>query len=58
KSQNYDLIIYGHTHKIDTRKEGKTLVINPGELGGWLTGRKTFVILDLASMKYRLAELD
>ena len=32
-SGKYDLIIYGHTHEIDIR-EGRPLVVNPGECGG------------------------
>ena len=30
RSNQYDLIIYGHTHKVDYYQEGKTIVINPG----------------------------
>jgi len=57
KSGDYDLIIYGHTHVIDIRKVGKTLIINPGELGGWLKGKRSFVIMELPSMEYQLKEL-
>jgi len=28
-------------------KELKALIINPGELGGWLTGKKSYVLLEL-----------
>jgi len=42
---DYDLILYGHTHSIDIRK-GKPLIVNPGELGGWLSGRATFAVWD------------
>jgi len=47
KSQVYDMIIYGHTHKPVNEKHGKTLVINPGECGGWLTGKSTIALADL-----------
>lgn len=57
RSQSYDLIVYGHTHKVDMRKEGKTTVINPGELGGWLHAEKNFVMMDIPSMEYRLIKL-
>lgn len=40
------VLIYGHTHKTDIRSEGDTLIINPGEAGGWLSGRSTAAILD------------
>ena len=36
----YDVIVYGHTHEIDLR-DGETRVVNPGECGGWTTGRST-----------------
>jgi putative phosphoesterase len=46
-SQKFDVIIYGHTHKPVNKVTGKTLVINPGECGGWLTGQSTVAILKL-----------
>jgi hypothetical protein len=42
----YDVVIFGHTHKPEVGREGRTLVINPGEACGWLTGRKTVALLD------------
>lgn len=54
KSGMYDIIIYGHTHKNDIRKENGTLIINSGEAGGWLTGKESIVILDTDKMKGEL----
>ena len=51
KSGLYDVIIYGHTHKSDIKREGKTLIINPGEAGGWLSGKGSAVILDTDTMQ-------
>jgi uncharacterized protein len=31
-SGDYDLVCYGHTHQAEQRREGKTLVLNPGAL--------------------------
>jgi len=45
-SQNYDFVLYGHTHIRDFRKRGKTIIINPGEACGYLTGRRSVAILD------------
>jgi len=53
----YDVIIYGHTHRIDFRRAGNTLIINPGESGGWLSGKKTIVIMDTSDLSYRIREL-
>lgn len=56
KSGFYDLVIYGHTHQIDIR-EGRPLVINPGECGGWLTGRATVAIVETEDLSVRLIDL-
>jgi hypothetical protein len=40
------VLIYGHTHQPDCRTEAGTLIINPGEAGGWLSGRRTAAILN------------
>jgi len=56
KSGDYDLVVYGHTHEVDMR-EGKTVVVNPGEACGWLTGKSTVVLLDSEGMTPRLVEL-
>jgi putative phosphoesterase len=49
-SGHYDLVVYGHTHKPEIRKTGKTLVVNPGEAGSWLYGKSTIAIADLKDM--------
>ncbi len=46
-SQNYDFVLYGHTHKRDLRKNGKTIIINPGEACGYLTGKRSIAILEV-----------
>jgi putative phosphoesterase len=55
-SGRYDLVVYGHTHRVEIR-EGTPLVVNPGELGGWLTGRATCVLVDLRTLRAELLEL-
>ena len=50
KSQNYDIIIYGHTHSPVIEKHDRTLVINPGECCGWLSGKSTVATADLDNM--------
>lgn len=46
----YDLVIYGHTHEKDVHRVGRTLVINPGEVTDWLTGRSSVVVLETEDM--------
>jgi hypothetical protein len=57
ESQKYEIIIYGHTHRTDLRKIGKTLIINPGECGGWLTGKSTIALLNLENLEVRIINL-
>jgi len=57
RSSEVDIIIYGHTHKIDIKKENNVLIINPGECGGWIYNKPTIVILELESMEPRVIEL-
>ncbi|MEW6096281.1 MAG: metallophosphoesterase [bacterium] len=57
KSGSYDVIIYGHTHTVDVRK-GKTLVINPGECGGWLYNKCTVGILNLPQCEVEIVNLE
>jgi putative phosphoesterase len=44
--QKYDVVVFGHTHNPEVRKSGKTLVVNPGETGGWTTGKSTVALFD------------
>jgi len=52
-----DVVVYGHLHEVDIR-QGRPLVINPGESCSWLTGRSTVVLLDLETMRPELMELE
>ena len=57
----YDLVIYGHTHQIDIRTIstpfGESLILNPGETGGWMTDRSTVGLVDLKSMEVEICDL-
>ncbi|MEM1690701.1 MAG: metallophosphoesterase [Thermofilaceae archaeon] len=53
----FDVVVYGHTHEIDVRMVGRTLVVNPGEACGYLTGRKTIAILDTESKSVEIVEI-
>jgi len=39
------------------RKIRKTLIINPGECGGWLSGKSTIALLDLKNLEAKIIEL-
>ncbi len=52
-----DVVVYGHTHQKEIRKEGACLVVNPGELCGYLTGNPTFAVLDTEAMEAQILPL-
>jgi len=56
-SGGYDVVVSGHTHQAKVTKEGHTLVTNPGEICGYLTGRSTFAILDTTERNARLISI-
>ena len=45
-SEALDFLIFGHTHKPEIKIKGNTLLINPGEAGGWVSGKCTAALLD------------
>ncbi|MGB9789845.1 metallophosphoesterase [Thermotoga caldifontis] len=45
-SQQYDFIFYGHTHKLDVRKQGRTVLVNPGDGSGYLAEKPSAVFVD------------
>lgn len=53
----YDLICYGHTHKTRAQREGNALLLNPGEGGGWLSGRATLAEVELDTLEVRFHEI-
>ena len=53
----FDAVIHGHSHNRNVEKMGKTLVINPGELCGYLTGKSTLALLDTVKNEAKIIEL-
>jgi putative phosphoesterase len=58
KANLFDLLIRGHTHKKEVRKEGKTLIINPGEVCGYLSNESTIAIFNTISKKVDIISLE
>ena len=57
KSRHYDIVIKGHTHKVEIEKCENTLLINPGEACGYLTGKRTVATLDVKKMDVQTHEI-
>ncbi len=56
-SGRYNVVLYGHTHQIDVRRVGGTLIVNPGECCGYLTGRCTFALLNTRTLDVEIVHL-
>ncbi len=56
RSGDFDVILYGHLHRVDNRTVENTLILNPGEACGYLTDRRTFAILDLENLMAEVME--
>lgn len=54
----FDIIIYGHDHTASiTESPAGQLIVNPGECGGWLSGKSTVAIWETGTGEVELIEL-
>ena len=51
RGEVYDVVCFGHNHRYEVRRDGKTLLINPGEIMGGLSEGQvaTLVVFDTES---------
>jgi putative phosphoesterase len=56
-ADSYDVVVHGHIHEDKTYRRGKTLVINPGEVCGYLTGKSTIALLDTKALDVKVVPL-
>ncbi|UCH03286.1 MAG: metallophosphoesterase [Candidatus Bathyarchaeota archaeon] len=56
-SKAYDLVAHGHTHRQNVQRKDKTLVINPGEVCGYLSGESTLAIVNLNTRNVEILHL-
>lgn len=56
-SQSFNAVVHGHSHNKGVEQRGNTLIINPGELCGYLTGKSTLGLLDTEKNEVKIVEL-
>lgn len=56
KTNWYDAVFFGHTHKVHKQKFGKALLMNPGEVAG-LFGDATFAIYDTSDLSSEIVKI-
>ena len=57
ETQAFDIICYGHTHQVASVKKGNMVVLNPGEVCGYLTGNHTFATINTSTMETKIIKL-
>jgi putative phosphoesterase len=53
----YDVVVHAHSHEARVYRKGKTLVINPGEVCGYLSGKSTLTLLDTRNLDAKIVEI-
>ena len=57
RTQFYHLIVCGHTHQAKSYASGTTVVVNPGEVCGYLSGESTIATIDTESRQVEILRL-
>lgn len=55
---DYDMVLYGHTHRFRLDSRCSRYVINPGTLSGYLSSRSTYATIDCARFTASIVELE
>lgn len=56
-TEYYDIVVHGHSHEAGTYKKSKTIVVNPGEVCGYLSGKSTIALLDTETREAKIVRL-
>jgi len=57
ETESFDVVVHGHAHKAEVYRKGKTLVVNPGEVCGYLSGKSTIALFDTVKREVKIVEL-
>jgi putative phosphoesterase len=53
----FDAVVHGHSHIEVSSRNRKTLIVNPGEVCGYLTGKSTIALLDTVKRESTIINL-
>jgi len=54
---SHDLVVHGHTHEAKIYRRGKTLIVNPGEVCGYVSGKSTIALLNTETLEVKIVQL-
>lgn len=52
-----DLVVVGHTHRSEVGRLAGAVLVNPGEVGAWLTGKGSLALVELDDLAVEVVEL-
>jgi putative phosphoesterase len=55
--KGFDVIVHGHTHRAEVYWKGEKLVVNPGEVCGYLSGKSTIALLETEKREAKIINL-
>jgi len=58
EAECFDVIVHGHVHDAKAYRKGKTLIINPGEVCGYLTQKPSIAIWNTKTMDVKIVQLE
>lgn len=56
--QEFDVVCCGHSHQFRVEKNGRSILVNPGEIFGLLTGKSTFAVYDTRTGEIERVDVD
>lgn len=56
--EKYDVVCYGHTHRAEIHRSGKTMVVNPGDVMGMNDNKAHYALYDSETGTVELKAID
>lgn len=57
-AEGHDVVVHAHSHEAKTYRKGETLVINPGEVCGYLSGKSTIATLNTETLEVKIIQIE
>jgi len=57
-AEGHDVVVHAHTHEAKTYRKGETLIINPGEVCGYLSGKSTVATLNTENLEVKIIQIE
>jgi putative phosphoesterase len=58
ESDCFDVLVYGHVHDAKAYKKGRMLIINPGEVCGYLSRKPSVAVLNTKTLEVKIIPLE